>query len=633
MNSTAPRRPGWILNLLAVAALSACGGGGGGGMSGDSGPSGSAPAPQGCVNCGTAMVTLSDAPGDFLSYIVNVVSLKLTRSDGTVVQTVPVTTQEDFAQLVNLSDLISAEQIPEGRYVSASITLDYSGATIVVDNGTTGVTIAPANIIDGTTSLPLVAPNPTQVTLTLSLGNTPFVVTPNTISNLALDFNLLASNTVTPSDTDPTTVTVNPTLTASLAPDTTRQIRIAGSLASVNTMADSFLMNLRPFYSGGGNIGQLSVQTTSTTSYSINGTSYAGNAGLTALSTQSAGTVTAAYGSWDQTTQTFTASNVLVGSSVAGTLDTLVGTVTARSDDTLTLSNSLLLRADRHGLNFVRQATVTVGTATAVSESGQSGSFSIQDISVGQALQISGSLSAASAGTATLDATSGNAALLPSTVLGLVTGSTASLVTVNLQSINGFLPADLNFSGTGTSNATAAAYSVGVPSTISTASLSVGLPALFTGFVAPFGEAPPDFLASTLISYANTRAVLLVRWPGAGDTTPFATLTDAELLLSQATLQATPVHLIRVGMTRLDPSTLASGLELVPNTTATSAAFAIAHWVSRTIDNYAAFADFASALTTDLNGTNALLQISADGSYDAASGVLSVDQMIAVINN
>src|ERR1700685_78519 len=176
MNSTAQRRPGWILNLLAVAALSACGGGGGG-MSGDSGPSGSAPAPQGCVNCGTAMVTLSDAPGDFLSYIVNVVSLKLTRSDGTVVQTVPVTTQEDFAQLVNLSDLISAEQIPEGRYVSASITLDYSGATIVVDNGTTGVTIAPANIIDGTTSLPLVAPNPTQVTLTLSLGNTPFVVT------------------------------------------------------------------------------------------------------------------------------------------------------------------------------------------------------------------------------------------------------------------------------------------------------------------------------------------------------------------------------------------------------------------------------------------------------------------------
>jgi hypothetical protein len=631
MNSTALRRPGWILNLLAVAALSACGGGAG--MSGDSGPSSSGPAPQGCANCGTAMVTLSDAPGDFLSYIVNVVSLSLTRSDGTVVQTVPVTAQEDFAQLVNLSDLISAQQIPEGRYVSASITLDYSGATIVVDNGTTGVTIAPANIINGTTSLPLVAPNPTQVTLTLNLGDTPFVVTPNVISNLALDFNLLASNTITPSDTDPTTVTVNPTLTASLAPDTTRQIRIAGSLASVNTMADSFLINLRPFYSGGGNIGQLSVQTTSTTSYSINGTSYAGNAGLTALSTQSTGTVTAAYGSWDQATQTFTASNVLVGSSVAGTLDTLVGTVTARSDDTLTLSNSLLLRADRHGLNFVRQATVTVGTGTTVSESGQSGSFSIQDISVGQALQISGTLSAASAGTATLDATSGNAALLPSTVLGLVTGSTASLVTVNLQSINGLLPADLNFSGTGASNATAAAYSVGVPSTISTASLSVGSPALFTGFVAPFGEAPPDFLASTLISFANTRAVLLVRWPGAGDTTPFATLTDAELLLSQATLQATPVHQIRVGMTRLDPSTLASGLELVPNTTATSAAFAIAHWVSRTIDNYATFADFASALTTDLNGTNALLQISADGPYDAASGVLSVDQMIAVINN
>ncbi|HLN48901.1 MAG TPA: hypothetical protein VK251_05285, partial [Steroidobacteraceae bacterium] len=55
---------------------------------------------QSCSNCGTAVLSLTDAPGDFLSYIVNVASLQLTRSDGTVVQTVPATTQVDFAQLV-----------------------------------------------------------------------------------------------------------------------------------------------------------------------------------------------------------------------------------------------------------------------------------------------------------------------------------------------------------------------------------------------------------------------------------------------------------------------------------------------------------------------------------------------------
>src|SRR5580658_757969 len=145
-----------MLVLIGVWALAACGGSGAG-MSSMNSPGTSQSAPQACTNCGTAMVSLTDAPGDFISYMVNVVSLQLTRSDGTVVETLPVTTKVDFAQLVNLSEIISADQIPEGSYVSAAMTLDFSTATIVVDNGTAGVTIAPANVINGATSLPLTA--------------------------------------------------------------------------------------------------------------------------------------------------------------------------------------------------------------------------------------------------------------------------------------------------------------------------------------------------------------------------------------------------------------------------------------------------------------------------------------------
>jgi hypothetical protein len=348
------------------------------------------------------MVSLTDAPGDFISYIVNVVSLQLTRADGTVVQTVPVTTQVDFAQLVNLSEIVSAAQIPAGRYVAASITLDYSGATIVVDNGTTGVTILPADIIDGATSMPLAAPNPTQVTLTLSLDtDNQLVVTPNTIANLALDFNLAASNAITPSNTDPTTVTVNPVLTASLVPDTSKQIRVRGPLVSVSTTASSYIVGVRPFYNSSGMNGQVTVATTATTTYSINGTAYTGSAGLTQLATLSAGTVTAAYGTWDTTSQTFTASNVLAGSSVAGTsLDSVEGTVVARTGDTLTLLDDLLYHAGQFGIRFEQQVTVTVGTGTTVTEAGASGAFSIEDISVGQHVQIFGTLGADSAGNA-----------------------------------------------------------------------------------------------------------------------------------------------------------------------------------------------------------------------------------------
>ena len=89
---------------LALGALVACGSGTGG--VGTNASSGTVSALT-----GAAMVTLTDAPGDFLSDLVNVTSVQLKRADGTVVETLPATTQVDFAQLVEMmveSDL--AEQ-------------------------------------------------------------------------------------------------------------------------------------------------------------------------------------------------------------------------------------------------------------------------------------------------------------------------------------------------------------------------------------------------------------------------------------------------------------------------------------------------------------------------------------------
>ncbi|HEX9139378.1 MAG TPA: DUF4382 domain-containing protein, partial [Steroidobacteraceae bacterium] len=159
----------------ALLTLSACSGGGNYGGTSPTQPMG---------NTGTAMITLTDAPGDFLSYVVNVVSLQLIRSDGTMVETVSTATQVDFAQLVNLSEIISAGQIPSGEYVAASMTIDYGNGTaadpnavIVVDNGAAGLTVPAGNIINGSTNNPLVAPNNT-ITLSLQLpSNAPLVIT------------------------------------------------------------------------------------------------------------------------------------------------------------------------------------------------------------------------------------------------------------------------------------------------------------------------------------------------------------------------------------------------------------------------------------------------------------------------
>jgi hypothetical protein len=643
-----------LVFLLAVT-LSACGGSGGGSSlsqsqtSAPTSPPTSSGTSDTCSNCGGALVTITDAPGDFLSYIVNIVSLQLTNADGTVVQIVPTTTQVDFAQLVDLSEIVSAAQIPVGHYVSATLTLDYAGATIVVDAGSGPVTIAPGNIINGATSLPLAAPDTTQVTVSLKLdADNPLVVAPNAIGSLALDFNLAASDSIGPSLTAPTTVTVDPVLTASLVPDATKPIHVRGQFVSASTTASDFVLAVRPFFNTSGTNGQVTIATTAATTFAINGTSYSGSAGLTALAAIPANTVVAVDGTWNPTTQTFTATSVVAGSGVAGTTqDSVQGIVLSRTGDVVTLGDGFIMPAlsgqYAGHLAFSEQVAVTLGSGTAVSEPGQTGPYTIQAISVGQRLQVSGTLTAGTptAGTtsysnATLDATAGAAALLPTTIAGSVTATAANLVTLNLLAVGGRPVSLFNFAGTGAAsaqNATATAYTVSVPASLSTARLSTGSPVSFTGFVAPFGAAPPDFAASSLTTFGNVPADIVLNFGPLGVADPFTTATSTELAISATTLASGHDALLTVGFPTSGLTGDSNGLALVPDASATQTLFAIAHAKTRMIDTYGSFADLVTALATALTGTTTLLQLSAVGPYSVTTGTLSVDKLLIVLSD
>ena len=632
-----------LIGMLCAAGALALGGCGGSGSSGSSAvASGSPPSvstsQQSCSGCGTALISLTDQPGDFVSYVVTLDSLTLTRSDGTVVQTVPVSTQVDFAQLVNLSEIVSADQIPAGRYVSAAMTLDYTNATLVVDTGSGDVTVPAADIFNGATGQPLTG----QVTVKLSLSSgNPLVITPGTVSNLALDFNLLASNTVDLT-ANPLTVTVDPVLTASLAPDASKQIHVRGPLVSVSTSASDYLVQIRPFFDEDDTTGEATVATTDSTTFIINGTSYTGSAGLAQLAMLATGTLTSAYGTWDRSSRSFTAAQVLAGSSVpVATANGVHGTVLARSGDTLTVGNGFVFEPQPVSMSqggetfsFRRQVTVTVGSGTSVIEEGQTGSFTASDISVGQQLWVTGISGTDSSGNPTLDATAGTALLMPTSGVGLATASASGSVTVGLEELGGVKASALDFAGTGATSAqdaTAAAYQVSVPSSVSTSAVGNGTAVGFTGFVTPFGSAPPDFAASTLINYGQTQAVFDARWASPGELTPFSMLTGSELLLSEATLQASSQHILRIGWLTLDPSTLTGGLELLPDTTGTEQSFAIVHVMSESIDTFSSFNDLATALMTDLNGTTGVLQVMAAGAY--TSGALTADHVIVALNN
>ena len=630
----------WLrLGLIAAgaAALTACGGGGGVGGAAPGG-SGGVASPTACTSsCGGALVTLTDAPGDFLSYIVTVDSLTLTRADGTVVQTLPVKTTVDFAQLVNLSEIVSAAQIPEGSYVSASMTLDYSGATIVVDNGNGGVTIAPNQIIDGQTSQPLVAPNSTM-TLNLSLpSQQPLVITHGTVANLALDFNLAASNAITPSPTSPTTVTVNPVLSGSLVPDPSKQIRVRGGLVSVNSGAGTYLVNVHPFEDDSGtDSGQTTVTTTASTTFTINGVTAVGSAGLAQLAALPAGTMTAAFGTLDQTTMTFTATNVLAGTSVVGSGgDGVQGSVLSRNGDTLTIANGDTMSSQSgEDMHYVRQVTATIGSGTSVSSLGGSGALSTQDISVGQRIELTGTLSTDASGNTTLDATSGTAVLLPTRIVGTLSGAVSNgVATVALQAIDGQDPSTFNFAGTGTTSAqdaVSSAYTVAIPQALSTSALSAGAPVGFVGTVAPFGAAPPDFDAVTIVDFANTAAQLHLEWPDPGQAAPFATLTNAQVSIAPSLLAAADEFELSIGPEQVAVASLTSGITLAPDLNAANPVYLIVTEQADTEQetSYSTFNDFVAALSQALNGSATVSSLSAEGGFDATTGTLSVSRMV-----
>ena len=135
---------GALIALAAAAlALAGCGGSGNGGGTSATNPTFT---PSACADCGTLMVGLTDADGDFVSYSVDVLSLTLQRANGAVVETLPQTTRVDFAQLTDLSDLLSVASLAPGDFVKGSIRLDYTNADIEVQKGTDSVK---ATAVDG----------------------------------------------------------------------------------------------------------------------------------------------------------------------------------------------------------------------------------------------------------------------------------------------------------------------------------------------------------------------------------------------------------------------------------------------------------------------------------------------------
>jgi hypothetical protein len=627
---------------------------------------------------GTAVVTMTSTAStdNFLAYRVDLVSVQLLTSGGSSGLTVlPASTIVDFATLTNMDEVLGAAQVSKGTYTSAVITLDYSSAQIIYDNGSlNGVSLTPVNALGQHLGL-------MQITVTLDPNNS-FSVASKGASLLAMDFNMAASNLV---DLANNTVVVTPLIAASSLPIDSKQVRIRGpvhnvsgsgttsstsstttpygSTPSTTTTTGSFTMGAMPFNSNTSGGGTLSITPTAATTYEINGKPAVGGTGESLLAGLSSGSLAIAYGTLTATDETstttqtttaqgtledniatstvvtFTATQVLGGSSVQGAgLDRVTGVVTARSGNTLELQDATLVGADGSDTFILGTTQVTIGPNTVITEFGQStGTYTPAQVSVGSSIDAFGILTSQSSGNATMDASAGRVRLDITTASGLVTVQGSGTLTLNLSDLGGrAVGATAPFVFTG-SGATAGQYVVGT-GTLDLSNSAVGAPVLVTGLTSSFtgttAAATPNFTATTLLDPTTINATLVLDW-SAGTTTPFAAFNSSGIDVDIANVGIGVRHEIQVGAQLINLLTLSSDPQIVPSTTTATpnAVFTIGHSLSSTTENFDTFIAFITQVQSELNGSVLATGVTAVGQYSSSSFTLTASSITLFLDN
>jgi hypothetical protein len=297
---------------------------------------------------GSAVVTLTATPSTdtFLAYRVGLVSVQLrTSSGGSKVNLLPAGTTVDLARLVNLSEVIgSSSSVKTGTFKEAVVTLDYTSAQIIYDNGTPeGVALTPLGASGQALG---------QVTLTLLLdpANQMSVAAKST-TRLSLDFNLAASNVV---NVTAKTVSVMPMMAASSQPIDAKTVRIRGPFGGVNgatngtysasaTSSTWYSTGITPFDFNTSEGGSLRVTPTTGAIYEINGTPSSGNTGLTQLASLSSGTMVEAFGT--MTTSTTTSGSLFNNGTGTSTETCSDGTTPTTVNGVLTCTDGSMLES------------------------------------------------------------------------------------------------------------------------------------------------------------------------------------------------------------------------------------------------------------------------------------------------
>ena len=607
--------------LLTVSLMiAACGGG-----AGTSDVSGSVPTatcdpndPSTHAECGTVLIALTDADGDFLNYTVDVLSLQLETANGRIVETLPRSTRINFTDYVDLTELVTAATIPPATYVAGTIRLSYTNAEVFVEAANESkkaiVKDMKGNVL-------------TQTELKIHLSNRDrLVIRKGLPALLQLDFDLAASHEVDAGPTPAEAVSAQFIL-AEVSPVDEKDIRVRGPLVSVSEDDMTYTVAIRPFHDRDGDFGRLRVHVTSETEFEVNEELYSGIDGLRALNAAGQGTPTVAAGTLNVADHEFTARIVLAGSSVPGIdRDAVVGNVIKRDGNFLTVRGATIIPSDRRA-HFHDDVVVEIGPDTKVFRDGHRQSdLSIDAISIGQRVTIRGTqptpTTDANAPQILFDATQGAVRMHLTQLTGIINTVVPGQTDITLHGIDRRRVSIFDFTGTGASpdqDADPNNYQVATGS-LTLADFAAGKPIVAKGFPNAFGMAPPDFYGRTVIDFSDVRSALGVGWGAEGTVAPFLSIGPDGLLLDNGNEDIDVRHYIKQGPVLIDLTSLDSDTTIVPHETDRKAFYIKS---ADSLRMYSDFADFVDDLSLSLNGATTARSMHARGKYDTDSNVFT----------
>jgi hypothetical protein len=457
------------------------------------------------------------------------------------------------------------------------------------------------------------------------------VITRARAALLALDFDLAASHDIDLGQSPPV-VTTRPYIVAEIEPVTEKELRLRGALVATDTAAGSYTVDVRPWFRPDGAHGRVTVHTTAGTSFEIDGVPATGAAGLAALAAKPAGTMTVAFGTLSAQDRRFTAEIVHAGDSVSGErVDAVHGNIVARSGDQLTVKGAFAVSRE-HEARLHRTVLVNVGPGTTVLKTGSPATtLDASALSVGQHIVGFGELSepASDGMPATFDATDGRVRMLPTHLHGSVTAVAAGQVNLDVRAIDRLGIELFDFAGTGVSSlqdADAGDYEV-LTGTLGLTNLVVGEAARVVGYVRPFGSAPADFEGRTVVDYREPPALLGIGWGSSGTTAPFLSMGNTGLVLDLDNIDIGARHTLVIGGRHVDLLTLTTSPTITAPTAGGRALYGISS--GGDVRLFTTFAEFSTQLAFALSGRNALLALTASGSYDEASSTLHATHVAA----